>query len=95
MVAALIGEEGGSPTVEVDEVVLVVMVNAVLGKEFEAFVPEALEAEVEHAAAKVVGNVSEVIFRMCSHNLFTICDLRFMRPAGFVRRIHAHFWVQV
>jgi hypothetical protein len=62
-------EEGGGPTVEVHEVVLVVVVDAVLGEEFEAVVPKALEAEVEHVAAKVVRNVGEVVFGICSHSI--------------------------
>ena len=68
-------QKGGRPVIEVNEVVAVVMVDTVLLKEFEAFVPESFEAEIQHAAAQVLRNIGEKVLGMlwclsCSFHIF-------------------------
>src|SRR5688572_29843875 len=86
------GEPGRSRVVEADEVVAFVLVEAVLPEEFEGFVPDAAHAEVEHAGAEVVGNVGQIIFGHCFHNLFMIYGLRLSVLRFWFRRVHANIF---
>ena len=85
----LIRQAGRSPTVEVDEVVAVVMVEAVLLEDFECVVPEAVDAEVEDTVAEMAAHVREVIFGCFVHNLFMVFDFCFARHCCFTDRFHA------
>jgi hypothetical protein len=53
--------------VEPDEFVPFVLGEAVVVEEIEGVAPVAVDAEVEHAHAEVVGDVGEIVFRVRRH----------------------------